>query len=256
MTKSEIKNKLIQLYNASSKHSNYQILASNFHEHIPQTNLNIQSRYEKERWDYITATVDFTNKSILDIGGNTGFFTFEAFNRGARHIDYYEGNPNHASFVSLSACYFDLNEAISVHSEYFRFDQSSTQYDITFLLNVLHHFGDDYGYAHSMEFAKTHMLDQLNQIAFQSRQCVFQMGYNWKGNRDACLFANGLKQEQIDWLSNGIRDHWDITHIGIAVKTEGCITYESINQENIKRYDAFGEFLNRPLFILKSKHLA
>lgn len=34
----------------------------------------------------------FEGKSVLDIGGNSGFFTFELIEKGAKKIHYYEGN--------------------------------------------------------------------------------------------------------------------------------------------------------------------
>lgn len=73
----KIKNKLIELYNESSKHSGYQILASNLEEIIDKSKLKISSRYERERLNYIISKIDLKGKRILDIGGNTGFFTFE-----------------------------------------------------------------------------------------------------------------------------------------------------------------------------------
>ncbi len=254
MDKSIIKNELVQLYNKVSKHSNYQILASNFQKHIMWSDLDIQSRYEKERWKYITSMIEFSGKKILDIGGNTGFFSFEAANKGARYVDYYEGNLDHARFVSLSADYFDLNKIISVHGEYYIFDKMDICYDISFLLNVLHHLGDDYGDASTKKTAKQYMLKQLIQMSFVSKTLVFQLGYNWKGRREENLFENGSKQEQIDWIIQGTREHWEIEHIGIAVKSDLGVEYMDMNEENVKRFDYLGEFLNRPLFILKSKH--
>lgn len=42
--------------------------------------------------------------------------------------------------------------------------------------------------------------------------------------------------------------------VGIAQRSEGgLIEYIELNDENIKRDDSLGEFLNRPIFVLKSK---
>ena len=39
----------------------------------------------------------------------------------------------------------------------------------------------------------------------------------------------------------------------IAEKTEDGLNYSDLNDRNIGRIDELGEFLNRPLFIMKSK---
>lgn len=140
-----VKEKLIQLYNKNSKHSGYQKLASSLEEIIDESKLKMSSRYEKERLDYIISKINLQGKNILDIGGNTGFFTFESSQRGARNIDFYEGNIAHAQFVELGVEYLGLEDRIHVHKEYYSFEENEKKYDIVFLMNVLHHFGDDYG---------------------------------------------------------------------------------------------------------------
>lgn len=85
---------------------------------------------------------------------------------------------------------------------------------------------------------------------------AFQMGFNWMGNKNTCLFTNGTKAELIDYVKAGCQDAWDILAIGIAVNDpQGHIVYQDLNGENIHRNDALGEFLNRPLFIMKSKKM-
>ena len=42
----------------------------------------------------------------------------------------------------------------------------------------------------------------------------------------------------------------------MAQKKDAEIEYEDINEENNVRKDSLGEFLNRPLFIMKSKVFA
>ena len=46
----------------------------------------------------------------------------------------------------------------------------------------------------------------------------------------------------------------EIVKIGIPVQRDGRIVYEDVCPENNERDDAMGEFLNRPLFIMKSKN--
>ena len=191
----------------------------------------------------------------MDIGGNTGFFSFESVDKGAREVCYYEGNKDHAEFVGLGVKVADLENRIIVKNKYFSFDgKLKEKYDIVFLLNVLHHLGDDYGSpAITMKKAKEHIIDQLNSLKKIAKVVVFQMGFNWKGDVAKPLFEKGEKVEMIEFIKKGVQNNWDILHIGIAEKKDGVIVYNDLNSYNIKREDEWGEFLNRPLFILKSK---
>ena len=81
---------------------------------------------------------------------------------------------------------------------------------------------------------------------------VFQLGFNWKGNRNLGLFENGSKVELIDFIAEGVKNYWTIEKIGIAEAANNSIEYCDLNDNNIIRNDKIGEFLNRPIFILKS----
>ena len=249
----KIKNKLIELYNESSKHSGYQILASNLEEIVDKSKLKISSRYERERLNYIISKIDLKGKRILDIGGNTGFFTFESSLRGAESIDFYEGNDIHAQFVELGVKYLGLEDIIHVYNQYYSFDIREKSYDVVFLMNVLHHIGDDYGNsAITLKEAKENIIFQLNGMAEKTKYMVFQMGFNWKGNRDKGLFENGTKEEMVEFIKEGTKECWKIVDVGVAERISDDINYVDLNDYNRQRMDEIGEFLNRPIFILKS----
>lgn len=248
-------NELEILLERTSKHSQYQILASNF-DGLFKNGYNFKCTYETERMRYIDKYVKFSGKRVIDIGGNTGFFTFESVNRGAKHVDYYEGNHDHAEFVRLSAELFDMNSMVSVHDMYYKFDDNDNiTADIAFLLNVVHHLGDDYGDNKlSIEKAKRFMINEINDMSNVTDIMIFQMGFNWKGNVELGLFDNGSKKEMIQFISEGVREKWNILRIGIAEKDKGGICYRDCNENNIERDDSLGEFLNRPLFIMERKN--
>jgi hypothetical protein len=82
---------------------------------------------------------------------------------------------------------------------------------------------------------------------------AFQMGFNWKGNRKLPLFDKGTKTEMIDFMKDSVEGYWAVERIWIAVRQPGGgIVYEPLSASNIQRENALGEFLNRPLFILRS----
>lgn len=242
-----------ELYMACSKHSNYQILPSNLKNLIDDEDLVVKSRFEQERFNYIIENVDFKGKTVLDIGGNIGFFTFESSNEGARRVEYYEGNGNHANFVTKAVEVLNLGDKIEVIPEYYLFEGESRKYDIAYLMNVVHHFGDDFGECSSIEKAKTHMISCINYMAKVTNILIFQMGFNWCGDRKKCLFEHGSKTEMEEFVMAGTEKYWRVIKTGIAVKNDSGIKYEDMKAANNQRNDELGEFLNRPLFIMESK---
>ncbi len=242
------------LYNQTSKHSNYQILPDKLNNIIGD-GLLVQSRFEKERLNYINSKIEINNKKLLDIGGNTGFFTIQSVMDGAKHVDYYEGNKNHADFVKEACELMGIQQKVDVFAEYFDFKKtiSDKRYDIVYNLNVLHHMGDDFDSGKDKVQAKKDIIDMINGMATMTKVMVFQLGFNWKGNPRECLFNDGTKKELIDYIQKGTRDYWKIAHIGIAVKEgDGTIVYNDLDDRNICRQDSLGEFLNRPLLIMES----
>lgn len=239
------------LYNQTSKHSNYQVLPEVL-SNIIGKDLVVRSRFEKERLEYINKNLDIRDKRILDIGGNTGFFTIQSIMDGAKHVDYYEGNKVHADFVQNACELIGIDQKVTVFAEYYDFEQEK-KYDLVYNLNVLHHMGDDFGAGKDKTRVKKDIIDTINGMATTTKTMVFQLGFNWKGNPKECLFADGTKKELIDYIQKGTRDFWKIRHIGIAEKgKDGKIVYKELDDNNIRRQDDLGEFLNRPLFIMES----
>lgn len=243
------------LYMKGSKHSNYQVLPRKLAAVLQTEHLQIQSRSEEARLAYILRHLDVAGKTMIDIGGNTGFFSFECVEHGATHVHYFEGNQAHAEFVKTAADLLDYSDKLSVYNQYYDFQEKilAEPVDVALLLNVLHHVGDDYGSSSSIAAAKPQILRQLNEFAQHTRLLAFQLGFNWRGNRELGLFEHGTKLELIDFIRKGTEGHWAIRQIGVAVRSaDGSITYEEQNEQNQGRIDALGEFLNRPLFIMES----
>jgi len=249
-------NKLLELYQITSKHSNYQILPSALKRLLNSKEVQTFSRYEKERLDLLKTHLSFENKKILDIGGNTGYFSFEISDLGAKEIIYIEGNKNHTDFVREAAKVTGKN--IKCFNEYLNFSEppKDAPFDIILLFNVIHHLGDDFGDKNiTKEQAKSEMKSAINYFADLTDFLVLQMGFCWKGNTNQLLFENGTKTEMINFIKDATKENWEILTIGIAeVNNHTQKTfYKNLNSENIKRIDALGEFRNRPIFILKKR---
>jgi hypothetical protein len=84
---------------------------------------------------------------------------------------------------------------------------------------------------------------------------VLQIGFNWHGNIEQPLFLKGTKREMINFVTDGTENNWEICSIGVAQSVEGEIVYCDLNESNIERNDSLGEFLNRPIFIMKSRNI-
>lgn len=245
---------LLRQTTATRKHSAYQILPTRLARYIGQHDAHMKPKYEAERLAYIASNVDLNGKTALDIGSNTGYFAFELLDSGCDKVTAFEGGEIHGEFLQLAAEALDEEDRISVHHEYFDFHHALIKHDIALLLNVVHHVGDDYGgFTDNMEHAKSLMLDQINSMVNYSDILIFQMGFNWKGDVARCLFQNGTKTEMIDFVSNGTKDKWKIEHVGIAERHPEGIRYAGINETNICRDDSLGEFLNRPIFLMRAK---
>lgn len=246
-------NKLDVLYSATSKHSQYQSLHPRISGLMQVEHLAIRSRNEVERFAYISDAVNFKERTVCDVGGNTGYFSFAALEAGAKEVVYIEGNIPHSRFVS--AAREALRERrLEIYDSHIDFPKGSIPrtVDVLLLLNVLHHIGDDFGNKGISRAEALEMIaESLRVLAGKCKILVFQLGYNWKGDKHQCLFPNGSKREMVRFVEEAVRGDWFVKHIGIAQEVRGNIRYADLSADNIERDDRLGEFLNRPIFILE-----
>jgi len=239
----------------AGKHAQYQALPVAISRllggdcHLPS------SRYEAQRLAFILRHTRMQDKTVIDIGCNRGFFTFSALNAGASKAICFEGTAAHAEFVKECGKLLGVQTRLDVHARYFTFTEEQIHADVIILLNVLHHLGDDYGNpALNIEQAKKEMIHHLNSLHGTGRTLIFQLGFNWRGDRHLPLFEKGTKTELIDFIAENTQHLWHISQIGIAVRDEeGNIIYQPLNTDNLQRSDKLGEFLNRPLFIMQAR---
>lgn len=244
--------RLRNLYMATSKHSNYQTPFRGLQPLLGNDLKIVKNRYEQERLSFVLSYLAPEGKTIRDIGGNTGYFSFEMIERGARFVEYVEGNTAHSEFVSEAARYLGFGDRINVINGYYSFESSVQSVDVAVVLNVLHHVGDDYGMGtDSIHGLRKEISRSLNHLAETSNVAIFQMGFNWKGDIRYPIFPGGTKSEMIDFVHESTNDRWRVVAIGIAESTDKGIKYYEMNETNIERNDDLGEFLNRPIFIME-----
>ena len=237
------------------KHQRYNILPERIETMIKDEMLKSKPVFfEKERMAFIKSKISFDNKSVLDIGCNVGYFLFGALDDNAKCVTGYEGSVFCQKFVENAIMLLNENKRFILNKKYYDFSPLPEMYDIIILQNVLHHIGDDYGdKSMTISTAKIKIVEQINSLVGNTSILIYQMGFNWQGDIKKCLFENGTKQEMIDYLKEGVGDKWNIVSIGIPERNNNRILYKDVNDVNILRDDSLGEFLNRPLFILKPK---
>lgn len=242
---------LVQL---KSKHSAYQALHPKLNPFISEAEYIPSGKSEAERFSYMKNLSNFSGKNVLDIGANTGYFSFDALENGAAHVTAYEGNKNHADFILAAANILSLQDRIRVHSDYYSFTGNHPDsYQIGICLNVLHHLGDDFEDAQlSIIDAKQKMGQALQSLSLSCDSLWFQLGFNWKGNPALPLFQLGSKKEIIDFVKESCLHYWDIQDIGIY--NPESKEYEAMTPSLMGRFDHLGEFLNRPIFLLRKSN--
>jgi 2-polyprenyl-3-methyl-5-hydroxy-6-metoxy-1,4-benzoquinol methylase len=246
---------LFALLKVKSKHGHYQSFHPLLNSILENDLQQPAGKNEESRQSYMEYCVPLSGKRILDIGANTGYFSFAAVNAGAEKLISVEGNLEHATFIQEAAKMLGFSNKIEVKSVYYDFSEDSREnFDVALCLNVLHHLGDDFGNKNvAMQDAKVEMISGLNRLAKRSKFLWLQLGFNWKGDRNSPLFENGSKDEVIQFIQDGVVNFWDVRNIAVANPIS--LQYEPLNQSNSQKFDKLGEFLNRPLFLLSSKLL-
>ncbi len=241
------------LYVERSKHSSYQLIHPTLAAAFGATDALPAGKRETERQRYFDSVLRYEGQRVLDIGANTGYFSFAALAQGAASVLSIEGNPRHAQFIAAGAQAIDVGDRLQVRNAYYDFSAlDEERHDLTFCLNVLHHLGDDFGDpALTITQARRNMLACLNRMSAVTGTLVLQLGFNWKGDRRHPLFAGGEKAALIEFVSEGIDASWSLDEVAVVnVRTR---QYEPVGAHNIARVDALGEFMNRPIFVLRSR---
>jgi SAM-dependent methyltransferase len=241
------------LYTVKGKHTIYQQVHPLVAVHLPDQEVIAPGKLDIERQAYFERALTLRGARVLDIGCNSGYFTFGALQAGARHVTCYEGHTEHANFVKYGAELAGLSERVTVHPSYFDFQPAGRDpFDVIYCLNVLHHLGDDFGDASlNIDAARQQMLCCLAQMASMTRTLMLQLGFNWKGDVRHPLFEGGEKAALIDFVAQGSADHWLIEEVTVPHPVSKV--YERISADNLPRNNQIGEFMNRPLFKMRSR---
>ena len=263
MLKEELRNLILDLYHDESKHSIYQSMPIFVQESLDiEVKVNQEWRGDVERYNYLVKHVDFNNKTIMDIGANTGYFSLNIAKHFAKEVIAYEPNENHGKVIKMLADFCKV-ENLKTKYEGVAFDnlKDIENSDILLHFNVMHHAGHDFDstYVEKIEFLKKYSIDYLKQLRTKTKKIIYQMGYNWGGNKKTPIFPeiNGAEMiKGVEKLCN--ESGWKIESIGLSKRADGKIIYEHfafpLKEEVLKSLNAkqegLSEFYKRPIFIL------
>ena len=269
MTKTELKNFLLERYNDGSKHSIYQNIPS-FIEAELQLNPKLDNlwRSDTPRWNLLK---DFFRENpfsnVADVGANTGYFSFNfAREFPGSKVTALELNENHADFIKKLADYFEVR---NVQSKCEKITLENVKnfpvHDVILYMNIAHHIGHDF----NPEVSNKNTLDKdiTSILSGLSKKCtwmVFQMGYNWGGNKQKPIIELNDDLKKFSWTKD-IFDNsgFEVAQTSIATKVGEVMEYREIDiavsdeqlqqQLNDLKVEENSEFFRRPFFILRSK---
>lgn len=276
----ELLDKLNMLYHDQSKHAVYQDVPLFVRRALGYSvALDEQWRGVSARWEYMRRCMEFDQERILDVGANTGFFALNlAHEFPQSHCTALEGNPNHVEFIRTVAEYFELPN-VEVLRQYLDYDtlDALSRYDTILLFNVLHHAGVDFDreLVADEQDLYGYLVRYLGRLRVHCRRLVFQIGYNWGGNKqypvvslqdDAgkCVY-NSKVFRQAGWVIEKIllpsicQDDLPIVHRGVSRELialangdDDELFRQSLATELDPDMVTMSEFYRRPIFICRS----
>jgi len=268
--------KLSELYSDSSKHSVYQNIPDFVREALDYTEtIDEHWRGDSARWHYLRKSLYFDRESILDVGANTGFFTLSlAKEYPDSTCTALEGNENHAAFIRLLKEHFEM-ENVRILPRYLDIQglDEIDRYDTILLFNVLHHAGVDFDQA--LVATKNdlfgYLVHYMTKLKGHCNRVIFQMGYNWGGNKQEPAVALQDDAGKYLYTSRFMREAgWSIQKIAATYSCdrdipvfhsdlpEDVVMAANAGDESTLRQrlddllagdiDTFSEFYRRPVF--------
>jgi hypothetical protein len=279
MNNPELIEKLKSLYSDNSKHSRYQNIPAFVRQELGYSEtIDENWRGDTARYNYLLNQFDFTKEMVIgDIGANTGFFSLSLAHKYPNLKVYaYECNPKHVEHIEIIKDYFSLSN-LFVEQEMLNLKNIDNlkHHDLIINFNVLHHAGVDYDRdIVNLDNFESYATAYLAKLREKTEKIIFQMGYNWGGNKQKPIIKLSNDLDKIDFTAKIFQKAgWKIDIIAIIKKNENnyyenirkdifeilvnsndChtehldILNDYINKLNLKVYS---EFYRRPILVCK-----
>jgi hypothetical protein len=271
--------RLKTLYAAGNKHDNYQNLPGFVQERLGfNVIIDENWRGDTARFNFFQSELNFLpGESATDIGANTGFFTLSLAHHfpKAKFIAC-EINPDHVEFIREIASHFNMTnvEAIELAVDMKGIEQLPvTNHMLHF--NVLHHAGVDFdkGTIPDENNFFDYSVSYLSALKRKTKNLVFQMGYNWGGNKLKPIVPLVEDARKLTYTIQLFqRSGWSVNDIAHCSRTQGMLAYQKmpmnilddlksaaaadhdVEEESVQYLSGLGlenlsEFYRRPIFI-------
>lgn len=216
--------RLQKLYAETSKHGQYQTLPPRLAELLGmQFEVNEEWRGDRPRYPLIREYVQKSDcRTLLDVGANTGFFALSlAGDVPGLKVTACELNKTHARIIELLAEVGGYEVPVTDQPADAAHVDRFGQFDCALHLNILHHAGHDFDAALVPDRGafRAYAIDYLKRFRATADRMVYQMGYNWKGDKTLPLVERddqaGKVRFTLDLLGSA---GWEVEGVAFARK--------------------------------------
>lgn len=268
------KNELRELYAETSKHGQYQTIPDRLAALLGiQFEVNEEWRGDRPRYPLIKEFIqESACRSVLDVGANTGFFALSlAGDLPHLSVKACELNKTHARIIELLARVGGYQVAVTDQPADLAHAGGFGLHDCALHLNILHHAGHDFDAIHvkDRDAYRSYAVAYLQAFRGTARRMVYQMGYNWKGDKTLPLIPKEDQAGKVRFtLDLFAASGWAVEGVAFARKGTGAypIEYErfapdALHQDDVQlqawlteRYadGVWSEFYQRPLWFCRS----
>ena len=232
--------KLKELYADGSKHDNYQNLPVFVQKELGfNVTIDENWRGDTARYNYFVDTLKFkAGEKIADIGANTGFFTLSLADKYPQSTFIaYELNPQHVHFINEIAAHFKM---ANVQTRNIPVDMVGAEkmetLDYMLHFNVLHHAGVDFDKEkiNDLPAYREYCIKYLSLLKNATTHLIYQMGYNWGGNKLNPIIPLQNDLEKITYtLDLFSHSGWKLNSIALCRKVNGTHILENVPQHFI-----------------------
>lgn len=270
----QAKQKLKERYAVLSKHAQYQTLPEDLAEKLGvQFEINEEWRGDRPRYPLI---LEYAQRhkaiKVLDVGANTGFFSLSlAADLENASVTACELNKTHAEIIELLAKLGEHpNLSVTDRPANLENVDSFGSFDLALYLNILHHAGHDFdkSLVPDREAFMEYGAEYLRKFAKTTSRMVFQMGYNWGGDKTLPLVGRDDQAAKIRFTVELMqRSGWVIEQMALAKPGSGAlpVEYELVSLTELLSKDdlqhwcmawygdkIWSEFYQRPLWFCRS----
>jgi len=226
------KERLRDLYAETSKHGQYQTLPAKLADALDlQFEVNEEWRGDRPRYPLIRDFVAANGcRTVLDVGANTGFFALSlAGDVPGLKVTACELNKTHARIIELLAEVGGYELPVTDRPADAEHVDRFGHFDCALHLNILHHAGHDFDGALVPDRTafQAYAVDYLKRFRTTAERMVFQMGYNWRGDKTLPLIERDDQAGKVRFtLDLFERSGWEVEGVAFARKGAGIFPIE------------------------------